>query len=63
VVDSRRRVLRGEIHHQPWPLQPADAEFERNEMAGPLGIQLSDGPVLHYSARQDTLIWALAPAR
>jgi uncharacterized protein len=63
VVDERHRVLRGEIHHPPWPLQPAQAELERNEMAAPLGEELRGEPLLHYSARQDTLIWALAPAR
>jgi uncharacterized protein YqjF (DUF2071 family) len=62
VVDERGRVLRGEIHHPPWPLQPAWAELDLNEMAQPLGIDLPGEPLLHYSARQDTLIWALAPA-
>jgi uncharacterized protein YqjF (DUF2071 family) len=62
VVDEHHRVLRGEIHHPPWPLQPARAEFELNEMARPLGIQLRGEPLLHYSRRQDTLLWALAPA-
>jgi uncharacterized protein YqjF (DUF2071 family) len=61
VVDERGRVLRGEIHHPPWPLQPAQAELELNEMARPLGIQLRGEALLHYSARQDTLLWALAP--
>jgi uncharacterized protein len=63
VVDERRRVLRADIHHRPWPLRPAHAEIERNEMATPLGLDLPGEPLLHYSARQDTLIWALAPAR
>jgi len=63
VVDERHRVLRGEIHHPPWPLQPAQAELERNEMAAPLGVELRGEPLLHYSARQDTLIWALTLAR
>jgi uncharacterized protein YqjF (DUF2071 family) len=62
VVDERGRVLRGEIHHPPWPLQPARAELDINEMAQPLGIDLPGEPLLHYSARQDTLIWALTPA-
>jgi uncharacterized protein YqjF (DUF2071 family) len=62
VVDERGRVLRGEIHHPPWSLQPARAEFDVNEMAQPLGIDLRGEPLLHYSARQDTLIWPLAPA-
>jgi uncharacterized protein len=62
VVDGRGRVLRGEIHHSPWPLQPAEATFEANTMAEPLGIALESPPLLHFSARQDVLIWPLAPA-
>jgi uncharacterized protein YqjF (DUF2071 family) len=61
VVDERRRVLRGDIHHRPWPLQPAEAEIEQNTMARPLGLELDAAPLLHYSARQDTLIWRLEP--
>jgi hypothetical protein len=62
VVDERARALRADIHHSPWPLQPAEASFDVNTMAAPLGIQLDSEPLLHYSARQDVLIWPLAPA-
>jgi uncharacterized protein YqjF (DUF2071 family) len=57
VVDGGD-VLRAEIHHVPWPLQPALAEIELNTMA-PGGIELEDEPLLHYSARQDAVIWPL----
>jgi uncharacterized protein YqjF (DUF2071 family) len=62
VVDERGRALRADIHHSPWPLQPAAATIDVNTMAAPLGISLEDHPLLHYSARQDVLIWALEPA-
>jgi uncharacterized protein len=62
VVDERGRALRGDIHHRPWPLRPAAAEIELNTMARPLGIELDRRPLLHYSVRQDTLIWPLQPA-
>ena len=62
VVDDHGRALRGEIHHSPWPLQPARATIGINTMAAPLGVELGSDPLLHYSARQDVLIWALAPA-
>ncbi|HET9324285.1 MAG TPA: DUF2071 domain-containing protein [Gaiellaceae bacterium] len=56
------RLKRGEIHHEPWPLQPAEAEIARNTMP-PSGIELSDDdPLLHFSARQDTVIWPLEDA-
>jgi uncharacterized protein len=62
VVDNRGRALRGDIHHPPWPLQPAGATIELNTMARALGLDLDSDPLLHYSARQDTVIWPLEAA-
>jgi uncharacterized protein YqjF (DUF2071 family) len=62
VVDEHGRPLRADIHHPPWPLHPARAEIELNTMAAPLGIELDGEPLLHFSPRQDVLIWPLAPA-
>jgi uncharacterized protein len=62
VVDELRRPLRGDIHHPPWPLQPATANIEVNTMGLPLGLELDTDPLLHYSSRQDTLIWPLQVA-
>jgi uncharacterized protein YqjF (DUF2071 family) len=53
-------VLRADIHHLPWPLQPAVAVLRENTMAPP-GIGLKGPPLLHFAARQDVVIWA--PAR
>lgn len=56
------RLKRGEIHHPPWPLQPASAEIDENSMRPP-GVQPADeDPLLHFSARQDVLIWPLDDA-
>jgi uncharacterized protein YqjF (DUF2071 family) len=62
VVDRHGRVLRGDIHHPPWPLQPAEGELAAQGMATPLGIDLEGKPLLHYSARQDVVFWRLAQA-
>jgi uncharacterized protein YqjF (DUF2071 family) len=62
VVDAHGRALRGDIHHSPWPLQPARARFEVNTMADQLGVELEGEPLLHFSDRQDVLIWSLARA-
>ena len=62
VVDERKRALRADIHHSPWPLQRADAIIERNTMAAPFGLELDSEPLLHYSVRQDKLIWPLEAA-
>lgn len=53
-----RRVLRVEIHHRPWSLQSAEARIEHNTIAAAHGIDLGETPaLLHYAARQDTLVW------
>jgi hypothetical protein len=44
------RVHRVQIHHLPWPLQPAEAEFDRNTMAMVNGIELTrEKPVLQFA--------------
>jgi uncharacterized protein len=56
------RLKRAEIHHRPWPLQPAEAVIEENTMP-PEGVDLIDkDPLLHFSARQDVVIWPLDDA-
>ena len=56
------RLRRIEIHHEPWPLQPAEATIEENTMA-PRGVELVDEePLLHFSARQDALFWPFEDA-
>jgi uncharacterized protein YqjF (DUF2071 family) len=61
-TDSRGELFRGEIHHLPWPLQVAEAEFSRNTMAEAAGIPLpASNPLLHFAKRQDVVVWQ--PAR
>lgn len=56
------RILRADIHHVPWPIQPAEAEIRENTVPAAHGIQLPDAaPLLHFSAQQDTLTWAARP--
>ena len=58
--DRRGRRLRLNIHHQPWPLQPAEAFFVTNRVAQPQGIALPDtSPLLHFSRRLDVVGWGL----
>jgi uncharacterized protein YqjF (DUF2071 family) len=47
--------LRAEIHHVPWPLQPAEAEVEQRGIAP---VELEGDPLCHYARRQDVLIWS-----
>lgn len=59
TLGDARRVLRGDIHHPPWRLQPADADIDRNTMAAELAIELDGDPLLHYARRQDVVFWLL----
>ncbi len=52
-------IYRADIHHLPWPLQPARANIELNTMATPLGLTLSDvQPILHFSEFINVVAWA-----
>jgi uncharacterized protein YqjF (DUF2071 family) len=53
-------LYRAEIHHGPWPLQPAKARIDLNTMP-PVKVSQED-PLVHYSARQDVVIWPLSVA-
>jgi uncharacterized protein YqjF (DUF2071 family) len=62
TLDDEGAVQRIQIHHRPWKLRRARAEFELNTMGVPLGIEPAGEPVLHLSARQDVVIWPLERA-
>jgi uncharacterized protein YqjF (DUF2071 family) len=52
------RIYRGEIHHPPWRLQPAEARFTRNSMGEAVGLTLPDEmPLLHFVLHQDMVAW------
>jgi uncharacterized protein YqjF (DUF2071 family) len=58
ATDSTGKISRGEIHHRPWQLQIAEAEFTRNSMTEAAGLPLtSDKALLHFSRRQDVVVW------
>jgi hypothetical protein len=57
-VNGGRRVRRGDIHHQMWPLQGAEVEAEDFEMTAQIGVTLPDmEPVLHFARRLDVVAW------
>lgn len=58
------RLLRNEVHHVPWPLQPAEAEIVQNTMLAPYGIDTeSTRPVLHFARRIDVVVWSADEVR
>ena len=62
TVDQRARVYIGEIHHRPWPLQPATATIEINTMAQASHLTLPDvSPILHFVRHLDVVVWPLRP--
>jgi hypothetical protein len=58
TTDERGRLYRAEIHHEPWPLQAAEAEIELVSIST---VELTGDPVLHYSRRLDIVVWPLKP--
>jgi uncharacterized protein YqjF (DUF2071 family) len=58
AADGRGKLLRGDIHHHPWPLQRAETEIGSLAMTEQIGLTLPEtGPILHFSKRLDTLAW------
>ncbi|QDU96099.1 YqjF family protein [Lignipirellula cremea] len=52
------RILRNEVQHVPWPLQPAAATITNNTMLSPWNIDLPDSPpLLHFAKRLDVVVW------
>lgn len=52
----RGTLVRGDVDHGPWPLQPAEAEVVENTMAASHGLVLpATHPVLHFSRRLDVV--------
>jgi uncharacterized protein len=57
-VNRGGQPIRANLHHVPWPLEEAEAEIERNDLAAAVGIELPDmEPVLHYSRRLAVYVW------
>jgi uncharacterized protein YqjF (DUF2071 family) len=63
AADEKGRIIRCEIHHPPWPLQLAEAEFQENSMAAAAHITITDlrpelPELLHFSRYQEVVVWA-----
>lgn len=59
ATNRRGRLLRGDIQHAPWPLQPASATFAMNSMAEAAGFRLEGPPAsLLFARRLDVRILA-----
>ena len=54
ALDRTGRIWRTDIHHLPWPLQPAQCEFQLNTMTALPEIK----PLLQFARRLDIVAWA-----
>ncbi len=58
ATDGRKSVYRAEIHHQPWPLQNAEAELKSETLARAAGITLPHvAPLAHFSRKLEVCVW------
>lgn len=61
-VSPQGRVFRGDVHHDPWPLQRAECEIATNTMAEWLGLNLSSpSQSLLFAKRLQVVAWTLLP--
>jgi uncharacterized protein len=52
------QVIRGEILHQPWPLQPCKVTILENTLCDSLGLKLPTEPTLaHFAKRLEVHAW------
>lgn len=59
TTDHDGELLQTEIHHEPWPLEAAEAEIEINDLPGAYGIHLPQtAPLLHYSRELVAYVWS-----
>jgi len=51
-------VYEGNVHHNPWPLQHAEATIQINTVAESMGIPIQEpAPLLHYCEKLDVIAW------
>ena len=62
AVDRAGRLAYADIHHVPWPLQPAEVELRVNTMTDPLEIKLPNTPPLaHFARYLEVVSWGMVP--
>jgi uncharacterized protein YqjF (DUF2071 family) len=59
-ADGAGRLYRGEIDHDPWPLQRAEADVRVNSLGDWLGIEMRGQPqALHFARSLDVHAWTM----
>jgi uncharacterized protein YqjF (DUF2071 family) len=59
-ADAAGTIFRGDIDHEPWPLQRAEAEIRVNTLGDWLGIPMRGEPeTLHFARSLDVRAWMI----
>ena len=59
AASPRGALYRTEVHHHPWPLQRAAADFDANTLSAAGGLPVSGPPAhLHFARRIDVVVWS-----
>ncbi len=62
-INPAAEVLRCDVHHAPWLLQPAELETETDTMLAQIKLARPDTqPLLHFSQHRDVRVWWPTPA-
>jgi uncharacterized protein len=62
-ADAAGTIYRGEIDHDPWPLQRAEAEIRINTLGDWLGLPMHGEPAtLHFARSLDVRAWMIRRA-
>lgn len=58
AVDRDQRIYRADILHDPWPLQPAEADFTRQTtLSSHHIVPFDQPPLLHFAKKLDVAAW------
>ena len=56
--NRKGELVRAEVQHAPWSLQPAHATIRENTMTQELGIDIPDDlPVTHFAKKLEVVVW------
>ncbi|HEX7065492.1 MAG TPA: DUF2071 domain-containing protein [Bacillales bacterium] len=58
-TEHKGNLFRGEILHNPWPLQEAEARITKNTMMDFDGALQVEPPLVHYVEQQTAVMWGL----
>jgi uncharacterized protein len=59
-ANKQGHLYEGNLHHSPWPLQPAWCDVSLNTLAGAFGLPAAtEAPLLHYCRKLEVVAWPI----